>query len=47
LFADCAGSAGPRLVNDDGTPTAWWAFITIVAPALVVLSIIALAIVRQ
>ncbi len=37
----------PRLANDDGTPTAWSAFITIIAPALVVLSIIALAIVRQ
>jgi hypothetical protein len=37
----------PRLVNDDGTPTAWWAFITIIAPALVVLSIIAIAIAQQ
>lgn len=37
----------PRLVNGDGTPTMWWAFIAIVAPAFVVLSIIAIAIVQQ
>jgi hypothetical protein len=23
----------PRLVNDDGTPTQWWAIVTIIAPA--------------
>jgi hypothetical protein len=32
------------LTNDDGTPTVWWAFLAIVAPSLVVLSIIAAAI---
>lgn len=31
------------LVNDDGTPAAWWALAAIIAPALIVLSIIALA----
>lgn len=36
-----------RLVNDDGAPTAWCALIGIVAPALVVLSIGAIAIVQQ
>ena len=35
-----------RLASDDGTPTAWWAFLGIVAPSLVVLSIIAVAIIR-
>ena len=35
-----------RLTNDDGTPTAWWAFLDIVAPSLVMLSIIAVAIIR-
>jgi hypothetical protein len=35
-----------RLMNDDGTPTAWWAFLEIVAPSLFVLSIIAVAIIR-
>ena len=37
----------PRLVNDDGTPTPWWAIVTIIAPALLVISIVATAIVRQ
>ena len=36
-----------RLTNDDGTPTAWWAFLNIVAPSLVMLSIIAVAIIRS
>jgi len=36
-----------RLTNDDGTPTAWWAFLNIVAPSLVMLSIIAGAIIRS
>jgi hypothetical protein len=35
-----------RLTNDDGTPTALWAFVGIIAPTLVVLSIIAVAIIR-
>ncbi len=35
-----------RLTNDDGTPTAWWAFLNIVAPSLFVLSFIAVAIFR-
>ena len=35
-----------RLTNDDGTPTAWWAFLGIIAPSLLVLSIIAVAIIR-
>jgi hypothetical protein len=37
----------PRLTNDDGTPTLWWAFIAIVVPALFVLSVITAAIVQQ
>jgi len=36
-----------RLTNDDGTPTAWWAFLNIVAPSLVMLSIFAVAIIRS
>ncbi|MGZ4301588.1 MAG: hypothetical protein ACXVE1_09420 [Gaiellaceae bacterium] len=36
-----------RLDNDDGTPTMWCAFIGIIAPAVVVLSIVAVALVRQ
>ena len=35
-----------RLTNDDGTPTAWSAFLEIIAPSLFVLSIIAVAIIR-
>jgi len=46
----CAPSPGRafelQLSNDDGTPTAWCALIGIVAPSLVVLLIIALAIFR-
>jgi hypothetical protein len=37
----------PRLVNDDGTPTLWWAIVNIIIPILLVISIVALAIVRQ
>ena len=37
----------PRLTNDDGTPTRWWAFIAIVVPAVFVLSVITAAIVQQ
>ena len=37
----------PRLVNHDGTPTLWWAIVEIVIPALLVISIVALAIVGQ
>ena len=36
-----------RLVNEDGTPTLWWAFIAIVIPAMLVIAIVGLAIVRQ
>ena len=35
------------LVNDDGTPAAWWALAAIIAPALIALSIIALATAQQ
>jgi hypothetical protein len=34
-------------VHDDGTPTAWWAFIGIIAPGLLVLSAIAAAFLQQ
>jgi hypothetical protein len=37
----------PRLVSDDGTPTLWWAIVNIIIPILLVISIVALAIVRQ
>jgi hypothetical protein len=37
----------PRLANDDGTPTLWWAIVNIIIPILLVISIVALAIVRQ
>jgi hypothetical protein len=37
----------PRLVNDDGTPTTWWAIVNIIAPTLLMIAIVALAIVRQ
>ena len=35
-----------RLTNDHGSPTAWWAFLGVLAPSLLVLSIIAVAIIR-
>ena len=35
-----------RYTNDDGTPTVCWAFLNLVAPTLVWLSIIAVAIIR-
>jgi hypothetical protein len=34
-------------VNDDGTPAAWWALAATIAPALIALSIIALATAQQ
>jgi hypothetical protein len=34
-------------VNNDGTPAAWWALAAIIAPALIALSIIALATAQQ
>jgi hypothetical protein len=37
----------PRLTNADGTPTAWWTFIGIIAPGSVVLSVIAGAIIHS
>jgi hypothetical protein len=36
-----------RLANGDGTPTVWWAFVEIVVPALIVISVVVLAIVRD
>ena len=36
-----------RLVKDDGTPTACWGIVNIVAPALLMITIVALTIAQQ
>lgn len=36
-----------RYTNEDGTPTLWWALVSIVAPALLVIAIVVDAILTQ
>ena len=47
LFDKVRRLSRPRLVSKDGTPTLWWAIVGIVVPAVLVISIVGLAFVRQ
>jgi hypothetical protein len=47
LFEKVRSISPPRLVNEDGRPTLWWAIVGIVIPAMLVIAIVGLAIVRQ